>query len=144
MAANKRNSMRFDEEWLRNRKRESINIDSEWARNRKRDSINFDGERARKRESITFDNFVLGGNNHNNSDSGLTFALQALLARHETYMAESEKTRESMSIKIQELEQEKKDLEAENVRTAQENRELQERLSSMNNTISQPQIRSLS
>lgn len=75
----------------------------------------------------------------------LTFALQALLARHEAYMESAERDRFEMQSRIEQLETEKRTLEAENARTIQENRALLDQLESFNNSVidSETQIRSL-
>lgn len=75
----------------------------------------------------------------------LTFALQALLARHEAYMASAERDRFEMQTRIEQLETEKRTLEQENARTIQENRALLDQLESFNNSVidSETQIRSL-
>lgn len=75
----------------------------------------------------------------------LTFALQALLARHEAYMASAERDRFEMQSRIEQLETEKRTLEEENARTIQENRALLDQLESYNNSVidSETQIRSL-
>jgi hypothetical protein len=69
-------------------------------------------------------------------DSGLTFSLQALLVRHEAYIAEAEEARRQMSKRIDILEMDKRNLEAENAKTVQENRELLDHLDQLNNTVS--------
>ncbi|KAJ0119008.1 hypothetical protein J7T55_013243 [Diaporthe amygdali] len=70
---------------------------------------------------------------------------QALLARHEAYMASAERDRYEMQSRIEQLETEKRTLEAENARTIQENRALLDQLESYNNSVidSETQIRSL-
>ncbi|KKY39615.1 hypothetical protein UCDDA912_g00319 [Diaporthe ampelina] len=70
---------------------------------------------------------------------------QALLARHEAYMASAERDRFEMQSRIEQLETEKRTLEAENARTIQENRALLDQLESFNNSVidSETQIRSL-
>lgn len=75
----------------------------------------------------------------------LTFSLQALLVRHETYMADAERTRQEMGLRIEQLETDKKDLEAENARTVEENRALLDQLEGMNSTIadSETHVKSL-
>lgn len=75
----------------------------------------------------------------------LTFALQALLARHEAYMASAERDRFEMQSRIEKLETEKRTLEEENARTIQENRALLDQLESFNNSVidSETQIRTL-
>ena len=59
---------------------------------------------------------------------GLTFSLQALLARHEAYIAEVAEERHRMTGSIEELETEKKELQALNTRTIEENRYLLDQL----------------
>ncbi len=54
----------------------------------------------------------------------LTFALQALLARHEQYMVDAERDRLEMSAKIEQLEADKRELENKNSKTIKENRGL--------------------
>lgn len=66
---------------------------------------------------------------------GLTFALQALLDRHESYMAESEKERRTMAASIEQLEEEKRSLKAVNARVVQENEELQQQLEGLNTQV---------
>ena len=67
---------------------------------------------------------------------GLTFALQALLARHEAYMVEAEEERRKMGASVDKLESDKKELEASNARTIEENRYLLDQLEELNNTVS--------
>lgn len=76
---------------------------------------------------------------------GLTFALQALLARHEALMVSAETERFHMQERIDRLEMDKKSLEAENARTIQENRALLDQLESLNNSVadSETHIKSL-
>lgn len=83
----------------------------------------------------TFKDFTSTRNSKRDSSTGLTFALQALLMRHEAYMSEAEKTRSEMSSRIQELENDKKDLEENNKSTIEENRGLLNQLEDLNNTI---------
>ena len=66
----------------------------------------------------------------------LTFALQALLARHEAYMAEAEEERRKMGASVDRLEEEKKALEACNAKTIEENRYLLDQLEELNDTVS--------
>ena len=75
----------------------------------------------------------------------LTFALQALLNRHEAYMVEAEQERKKMGAFIQKLEGEKKGLQAENAKTIEENRYLLDQLEDINNRVvdSDAQIDSL-
>jgi hypothetical protein len=65
----------------------------------------------------------------------LTFALQALLVRHETYVADSERERKHMLSTIESLEQEKLSLEARNAQTIKENRQLLDRLEQLNEAV---------
>jgi DNA repair exonuclease SbcCD ATPase subunit len=69
------------------------------------------------------------------STLSLTFMLQALLTRHETYVADSEKERRRMMEKIERLEQDNTELEESNRRTVQENRDLLDKLEALNNAI---------
>lgn len=66
----------------------------------------------------------------------LTFGLQALLARHESYMADAERDRLELTSRIEQLEMDNKDLEAKNARTIEENRTLLDQLESLNTTVS--------
>ena len=65
----------------------------------------------------------------------LTFALQALLVRHESYIAEAEEERRQMAAVIDKLEIEKKGLEDANAKTIEENRELLDHLEDLNRTV---------
>ncbi|EON69433.1 hypothetical protein W97_08693 [Coniosporium apollinis CBS 100218] len=67
----------------------------------------------------------------------LTFALQALLVRHESYMADAEQERVRMSATIEQLERDKRELEARNAQTIEENRSLLDQLEYLNNTVSE-------
>lgn len=75
----------------------------------------------------------------------LTFALQALLARHEALMASAESERFEMQSRIDQLETDKKSLEAENARTISANRALLDQLEQLNDSVtdSETHIRSL-
>lgn len=61
---------------------------------------------------------------------------QALLARHEAYMAEAEEGRRKMSANVNKLESDKKCLEDSNAKTIEENRYLLDQLEELNGTIS--------
>lgn len=74
----------------------------------------------------------------------LTFALQALLARHEAYIAEATEERRRMLGNIEKLESDKKGLEASNARTIEENRYLLDQLEDINDTVSQSDTQILS
>ncbi|KAK8208617.1 hypothetical protein IWZ01DRAFT_348255 [Phyllosticta capitalensis] len=60
---------------------------------------------------------------------------QALLQRHEAYIADSEAERRRMAAKIEDLEREKADLESKNAQSIQENRDLLDQLEAMNNAV---------
>lgn len=67
--------------------------------------------------------------------STLTFALQALLVRHEAYMADAERDRLDLTSRIERLEQDKQELEAENASKIEENRNLLDQLEALNTTV---------
>ncbi|KKK13274.1 hypothetical protein AOCH_002669 [Aspergillus ochraceoroseus] len=67
--------------------------------------------------------------------SSLTFALQALLHRHESYMAEAEEDRQRLLVNIESLEREKRQVQAENARMVEENRSLLEQLEGLNKAV---------
>jgi hypothetical protein len=75
----------------------------------------------------------------------LTFALQALLVRHEQYMHDAERERLDMTEKIEQLETEKKELEDVNHKNVEENRTLLAQLEGLNTTAfeSETYIKSL-
>jgi hypothetical protein len=77
------------------------------------------------------------------SDS-LTFSLQALLVRHETYMVDAERSRSDMTLKIAKLETDKKQLEIDNAKTVEENRGLLDQLEDLNKTIANSETHVLS
>lgn len=60
---------------------------------------------------------------------------QALLARHEAYMADAERDRTELTARIEQLEVENKELEAANARTIEENRSLLDQLEALNATV---------
>ncbi|KAI9798629.1 MAG: hypothetical protein M1825_005053 [Sarcosagium campestre] len=62
----------------------------------------------------------------------LTFAIQALLVRHEAYMVDAERDRLNMTAIIERLEIDKKVLEEENAKTIRENESLLARLEELN------------
>ncbi|KAF1966617.1 hypothetical protein BU23DRAFT_412912, partial [Bimuria novae-zelandiae CBS 107.79] len=70
---------------------------------------------------------------------------QALLVRHEAYVADSERERRHMLSTIEGLEKEKLQLEEKNAQTIKENRELLDRLEQLNNAVasSDAQIQAL-
>lgn len=65
----------------------------------------------------------------------LTFALQALLVRHEAYVADSERERRQMTATIEGLEKEKMELEERNAQTIKANRDLLDRLEQLNEAV---------
>jgi hypothetical protein len=69
--------------------------------------------------------------------SSLTFALQALLHRHESYMAEAEEDRHRLVASIDDLERERQEVQAENARIIEENRSLLEQLDSLNKAVAE-------
>lgn len=75
----------------------------------------------------------------------LTFALQALLARHEAYMASAERDRAELNARVEQLELDKAALQQDNVKTVEENRALLDQLEALNGTVSESEgkIRSL-
>ncbi|MCJ1292496.1 hypothetical protein MMC34_004047 [Xylographa carneopallida] len=70
----------------------------------------------------------------------LTFALQALLIRHESNMRDAEQERLRMAASIEKLESEKKELEITNARTIEENCELLDQLENLNNTVTESDV----
>lgn len=66
----------------------------------------------------------------------LTFALQALLIRHETYIAQAEEERRKMIDSIEKLEKDKIGLESANAKTIEQNRLLLDELEDLNHTVS--------
>ncbi len=69
------------------------------------------------------------------TDMSLTFPLQALLSRHEAYMAEAEAERRKMATSIDKLEKDKKEVEVANAQTIEENRYLLDQLEEINGTV---------
>jgi hypothetical protein len=69
--------------------------------------------------------------------SSLTFALQALLHRHESYMAEAQEDRQRLVDSIDALEREKREVQAENARIVEENRSLLEQLDGLNKAVAE-------
>ncbi|KAG5929318.1 hypothetical protein E4U42_006299 [Claviceps africana] len=66
---------------------------------------------------------------------------QALLARHEAYMADAERERLDLNERIERLEMEKHDLEFENASKIEENRGLLEQLEALNNSLSDSDVK---
>ncbi|KAI0880610.1 uncharacterized protein GGS22DRAFT_174339 [Annulohypoxylon maeteangense] len=60
---------------------------------------------------------------------------QALLARHEAYMADAERDRTELTARIEQLEVDNKELEIRNARTIEENRNLLDQLETLNTTV---------
>lgn len=75
----------------------------------------------------------------------LTFSLQALLHRHESYIAEAEEDRQRLLTNIDTLEHERHDLQDDNSRIMAENRGLASQLDALNNAVaeSDAQVNSL-
>ena len=71
---------------------------------------------------------------HHASGSGLTFALQALLARHESYVAESQQEHDSHDAKIAQLDADRSALQSANERVVAENKELLSTLETVNDS----------
>ena len=69
--------------------------------------------------------------------SSLTFSLQALLHRHESYMAEAEEDRQRLVDSVDALEREKRQVQAENARIVEENRSLLEQLDGLNKAVAE-------
>jgi hypothetical protein len=69
--------------------------------------------------------------------SPLIFSLQALLVRHEAYIADSERERKAMTAHIEALEMEKQALEQKNACMIEENRNLLDQLEEVNNAVVQ-------
>ncbi|KAL2042089.1 hypothetical protein N7G274_005277 [Stereocaulon virgatum] len=69
---------------------------------------------------------------------------QALLSRHEAYIAEAEEERRRMGASIDKLEKDNKELEAANAKTIEENRYLLDQLEEMNGTVSNADAQILS
>jgi hypothetical protein len=67
----------------------------------------------------------------------LTFALQALLVRHEQYMHDAEQDRLDLAVKIEQLESDKRELEDQNAQTIRENRGLLNELEGLNGTLAE-------
>ncbi|KAJ5698201.1 hypothetical protein N7462_000206 [Penicillium macrosclerotiorum] len=61
---------------------------------------------------------------------------QALLHRHESYMAEAEEDRQQLVASVDALEREKRQVQAENARIVEENRALLEQLEGLNSAVS--------
>ena len=70
------------------------------------------------------------------SHSSLTFALQALLSRHESYLAESEAERTRLTSSLSSLEAEKTSLQDANQTLVKQNRDLLDRLEGLNTSLS--------
>lgn len=71
------------------------------------------------------------------ASSSLTFALQALLHRHESYMAEAEADRQRLVASVESLERERLQVQAENARIVEENRSLLEQLDGLNKAVTE-------
>ncbi|KAH0837643.1 hypothetical protein FOPE_04918 [Fonsecaea pedrosoi] len=69
------------------------------------------------------------------TSSGLTFALQALLSRHESYVSDSEHEHQRLTAYINELENERATLQTANDKIVEENRQLLTQLESANTSL---------
>ena len=67
--------------------------------------------------------------------SPLMFSLQALLMRHDAYIADSERERKAMTAHIETLEAEKVELERKNATVIEENRNLLDQLETLNTAV---------
>ncbi|KAK5950802.1 hypothetical protein OHC33_008185 [Knufia fluminis] len=74
---------------------------------------------------------------HKRTDSGLTFALQALLDRHEAYVRDSQAEQARLSSYVADLEHEKSSLQDANHRMLVENRGLLQKLEDLNTDFGQ-------
>lgn len=91
--------------------------------------------------NISFHGLRKHGGQHFLMESSLTFALQALLARHEAYMADAERDRLELTGRIERLEHDKHELEAVNATKIEENRSLLDQFEALNHTISDSDTR---
>ncbi|KAG6024316.1 hypothetical protein E4U40_003384 [Claviceps sp. LM458 group G5] len=66
---------------------------------------------------------------------------QAILARHETFMADAERERLDLNERIERLEMDKHNLEIENANTVEENRGLLEQLEALNHSLSDSDVK---
>ncbi|RYO89318.1 hypothetical protein DL766_005158 [Monosporascus sp. MC13-8B] len=66
---------------------------------------------------------------------------QALLARHEAYMADAERDRRELTTRIEQLEMDNKELEARNARAIEDNRNLLDQLEALNSTVNDSEAR---
>lgn len=69
--------------------------------------------------------------------SSLTFSIQALLIRHESYVKDSEQDRTALTMRIERLEGEKLELEHRNMAVIEENRQLLDQLESLNDALAE-------
>lgn len=75
------------------------------------------------------------------NSSLMEFSLQALLVRHEAYMADAEKERREMMVQIEELEGQKSGLKKTNESLVTENRTLLDQLEAINNAVAESDTR---
>lgn len=96
-------------------------------------------------EQLHYASAALGDMSMDREDDALTFAIKALLVRHEAYVAEAENSKWEMNQRIDYLEKNKKELEDENARILQESRDLLDQLEHLNTSTldSQAHIESL-
>lgn len=79
--------------------------------------------------------YCSGADQKAQTSSGLTFALQALLTRHESYVSESQLEHDRLTAYINHLEHERNSLQTANERVVQENRALLGQLESANASL---------
>ncbi|KAI6361786.1 hypothetical protein MCOR25_006404 [Pyricularia grisea] len=65
---------------------------------------------------------------------------QVLLARHEAYMADAERDRTELTSRIDQLETDKRGLEADNAKTIEENRMLLDQLEALNTSVTDAEV----
>lgn len=91
--------------------------------------------------ATSFYDYSANANENADADSlgltSLTFSLQALLHRHESYMAEAEEDRQRLVDSVDALEREKRQVQVENARIVQENRSLLEQLEGLNQSVAE-------
>jgi hypothetical protein len=69
------------------------------------------------------------------TNMSLTFSLQALLQRHETYVSDAESDRVRMVAEMERLERDRMEMQAANARIVEENRNLLEQLEGLNDAV---------
>lgn len=87
--------------------------------------------------ALSFHDYSAAAKENYCASSSLTFALQALLHRHESYMADAEADRQRLTASVESLEREKRQVQAENARIVEENRSLLEQLDGLNQAVTE-------